>query len=224
MVLEDGYIKLHRSITKWEWYTDANTARLFIHLLLTVNHFPQKWQGIVIERGQRVTSYKELSNELRLSERSVRTAINHLKSTHELTLSTTSKYGLYTINNYEKYQEATLKLTPERHPSDTQATPDRQQSKKDKKDKKDKKESTAHFDAFWSAYPRKVGKGVAFKSFEKIKVDEALLNQMLKAISEQVKSEQWRKESGRYIPNPSTWLNQERWNDEVYFAYDDCPI
>ena len=223
-MLEDGYIKLHRSITKWEWYTDANTARLFIHLLLTVNHFPQKWRGIVIERGQRVTSYKELSNELRLSERSVRTAINHLKSTHELTLSTTSKYGLYTINNYEKYQEATLKLTPERHPSDTQATPDRQQSKKDKKDKKDKKESTAHFDAFWSAYPRKVGKGIAFKSFEKIKVDEALLNQMLKAISEQVKSEQWRKESGRYIPNPSTWLNQERWNDEVYFAYDDCPI
>ena len=193
MVLEDGYIKLHRSITKWEWYTDANTARLFIHLLLTVNHFPQKWQGIVIERGQRVTSYRELSNELRLSERSVRTAINHLKSTHELTLSTTSKYGLYTINNYEKYQEATLKLTPKRHPSDTQATPDRQQSKKDKKDKKDKKESTAHFDAFWSAYPRKVGKGIAFKSFEKIKVDEELLNQMLKAISEQVKSEQWRK-------------------------------
>lgn len=223
-MLEDGYIKLHRSITKWEWYTDANTARLFIHLLLTVNHFPQKWRGIVIERGQRVTSYKELSNELRLSERSVRTAINHLKSTHELTLSTTSKYGLYTINNYEKYQEVTLKLTPERHPSDTQATPDRQQSKKDKKDKKDKKESTAHFDAFWSAYPRKVGKGIAFKSFEKIKVDEALLNQMLKAISEQVKSEQWRKENGRYIPNPSTWLNQERWNDEVYFAYDDCPI
>lgn len=224
MVLEDGYIKLHRSITKWEWYTDANTARLFIHLLLTVNHFPQKWQGIVIKRGQRVTSAKVLSAELGLSRQAIRTAIKHLKLTNELTYETKPQYSLFTINNYERYQEVTNHTTNDQPTTNQRLTNDQPQSKKDKKDKKDKKESTAHFDAFWSAYPRKVGKGVAFKSFEKIKVDEALLNQMLKAISEQVKSEQWRKESGRYIPNPSTWLNQERWNDEVYFAYDDCPI
>ena len=30
-----GWIKLHRKITEWEWYSDANTFRVFMHLLLT---------------------------------------------------------------------------------------------------------------------------------------------------------------------------------------------
>lgn len=132
-MLEEGYIKLHRSITKWDWYQDANTARLFIHLLLTVNHYPRQWQGITIERGQIVTSYRELADELRLSIREIRTAVNHLKTTGELTLKTTPKYGLYTINNYDKYQEVTLKQSPERQSSDSQPTVNRQQSKKARK-------------------------------------------------------------------------------------------
>ena len=45
-MLEGGFILLHRSILRWEWYGDLNTARLFIHLLLTVNYEPQRWQGI----------------------------------------------------------------------------------------------------------------------------------------------------------------------------------
>ena len=27
-------------------------------------------------------------------------------------------------------------------------------------------------------------------------------------------TEQWQKEGGRFIPNPTTWLNQGRWDDE----------
>ncbi len=50
-MLEGGFILLHRSILRWEWYGDLNTARLFIHLLLTVNYEPQRWQGIAVERG-----------------------------------------------------------------------------------------------------------------------------------------------------------------------------
>ena len=55
-MLEGGFILLHRSILRWEWYGDLNTARLFIHLLLTVNYEPQRWQGIAVERGQRVVA------------------------------------------------------------------------------------------------------------------------------------------------------------------------
>ena len=47
-MLEGGFILLHRSILRWEWYGDLNTARLFIHLLLTVNYEPQRWQGIAV--------------------------------------------------------------------------------------------------------------------------------------------------------------------------------
>lgn len=71
------------------------------------------------------------------------------------------------------------------------------------------------FEKFWKAYPKKVGKVVAEKSFTKYKPDETLLSSMLKAIEIQKRSDQWKKENGQFIPNPATWLNQKRWEDET---------
>ncbi len=67
------------------------------------------------------------------------------------------------------------------------------------------------FDRFWAAYPRKVGKGAAERSFERIRPDAALLDGMLRAIETQRQSDTWQR---GYIPNPATWLNQRRWEDE----------
>lgn len=69
------------------------------------------------------------------------------------------------------------------------------------------------FDIFWKAYPRKVSPAAAKKSFAKLKVDDRLLEKMLKAIEQQKKTDQWK--DPKYIPHPSTWLNNERWEDEV---------
>jgi len=71
------------------------------------------------------------------------------------------------------------------------------------------------FDVFWKAYPRKVGKGAARKSWTKLKPDEQLFEKILKAVTEQIESSQWTKNGGQYIPHPATWLNQERWDDEI---------
>lgn len=103
-MLEGGFILLHRSILRWEWYGDLNTARLFIHLLLTVNYEPQRWQGIAVERGQRVASLAKLADETGLTVKQVRTALEHLKRTGEVTHTATSKYGLFTVNHYDRYQ------------------------------------------------------------------------------------------------------------------------
>lgn len=70
---------------------------------------------------------------------------------------------------------------------------------------------TRGFDRFWAAYPRKVGKGAAERSFERIRPDAALLDGMLRAIETQRQSDTWQR---GYIPNPATWLNQRRWEDE----------
>lgn len=70
------------------------------------------------------------------------------------------------------------------------------------------------FDAFWAAYPSKVGKAPALKAFEKIDPDEALLRDMLAALADQKRSVKWLKDGGQFIPNPATWLNQQRWLDE----------
>ena len=70
------------------------------------------------------------------------------------------------------------------------------------------------FDEFWTVYPKKQGKGAALKAWRKIKPDEGLFAKMLHAVKAAKETEQWRRENGRFIPNPATWLNQERWDDE----------
>jgi hypothetical protein len=71
-----------------------------------------------------------------------------------------------------------------------------------------------YFDDFWKAYPRKTNKGFAKKVFEKLKVDDAMLTKMIQAIHAQNKTV-WKDKDQQYIPHPSTWLNGERWDDEI---------
>jgi hypothetical protein len=67
------------------------------------------------------------------------------------------------------------------------------------------------FDVFWNYYPKKVGKEAARKSWDKMK---PMLNDVLGALHWQVESDQWSKSNGQFIPNPATYLNQGRWQDE----------
>jgi hypothetical protein len=83
------------------------------------------------------------------------------------------------------------------------------------KGKEGKDDASRRFDAFWSAYPNKVGKDAAIKAFEKRNPDDALTEQMIATIAVQRGSPKWTKDGGEYIPNPATWLNQGRWMDEV---------
>ncbi len=69
------------------------------------------------------------------------------------------------------------------------------------------------FVAFWEAYPKKVGKDAAWVSWRKRNGSRPDNSVILSTISIQKKSEQWIKERGQYIPNPSTWINQGRWAD-----------
>lgn len=70
------------------------------------------------------------------------------------------------------------------------------------------------FARFWSAYPKKKSKGQAEKAFSKIKPSEQLLDAMVAAVERAKTSEDWRKDGGRFIPYPATWLNAKGWEDE----------
>lgn len=102
---DTGWISLYRKFMEWEWYTDANTMRLFLHLLLKANHQDGNWQGKTIKRGQVVTGRKSLSNELKISEQAIRTSLNKLKITNEITIETTNKFSIITIVKYDVYQD-----------------------------------------------------------------------------------------------------------------------
>lgn len=73
------------------------------------------------------------------------------------------------------------------------------------------KGASASFSRFWEAYPKKVGKQAAEKAFRRVNVP---LETLLTAIERQKRGDRWSRENGRYIPNPATWLNQGRWEDE----------
>lgn len=126
MALDNGYIKLHRAILNWEWYDDPVTTRVFMHLLLTANIKSNKYQGYEIPEGSRVFSYSKLADETNLSVRNVRTAINHLKSTGEVTSSRTPKFSIISIVNWATYQG---NRQGKRQAADKEATSDRQHNK-----------------------------------------------------------------------------------------------
>lgn len=100
----NGWIKLHRKFIEWEWYKDINTKVIFLHLLLKANHKDQKWQGLDIKRGQLITGRKSISLETGISEQSIRTSLNKLKSTNEITIHSNNKNSIITILNYDLYQ------------------------------------------------------------------------------------------------------------------------
>lgn len=120
---QKGFIKIFRSISEWEWYKDTNTKSVFLHLLISANFEKTKFKGIDIDVGQCMFSLDGLGAILNLSKQEVRTALNHLKSTQEITWKKT-RYGLIiSIENWGKYQgQSTRTLTHEQHGINTEST------------------------------------------------------------------------------------------------------
>ena len=124
------YLKLYYKFLEWEWYTDSNVMRLFLHCLLKANIKKKKWLGITIERGSFITSYSHLAKELGLSQQQIRTAIQKLETTGEITRQVTrNQQGsntMITINNYNEYQPDNTtnntRITLEQHSDNTRVT------------------------------------------------------------------------------------------------------
>ena len=70
-----------------------------------------------------------------------------------------------------------------------------------------------YYEQFWAAYPKKVDKKGCYKKFCKIKDLNVIFPDIMRALETQKRSKQWNEENGKYIPHPSTWINQERWNN-----------
>lgn len=104
LIENGGFIKLYRSMLKWEWYDDINVKVLFLHLLLKANYENKKWRGIEIQRGELITSISQLSKETQLTPQQVRMCIKKLKKTGEITSKTTSKFTLIHIEKYSFFQ------------------------------------------------------------------------------------------------------------------------
>jgi len=120
----NSWIKIYRKFLKWEWYDDINVKVLFLHCLLKANYKDKKWHGIEIKRGSFLTTIRGLAKETGLTPMQIRTALNKLKTTHEITQSSNTNYTVITISNYEKYQtNNTQDNKPVTHQQHTNNTP-----------------------------------------------------------------------------------------------------
>jgi len=69
------------------------------------------------------------------------------------------------------------------------------------------------FENFWLQYPRKIGKLTAKRSWEKLSLDNQ--QKALEAIVEHRKYWVAKGTDWEFIPHASTWINQERFEDEL---------
>ena len=98
-----GYIKIHRQLLQWEWFDHPEMVQLWIYLLLKANFQPSDWHGTLIPRGSLITTLATIQNDTGISPQKIRTCINRLKSTNEITCKSTNKYTIITICKYEDY-------------------------------------------------------------------------------------------------------------------------
>lgn len=115
------------------------------------------------------------------------------------------------VLNYWKYHK---RREPNKLPPTNQPT-NQPTNHKEKIHKKEEAATPDGFAEFWLLYPKKVGKGAAEKSWRRIHPSLEIREVIKLAVVQQRLSPTWSKNNGEFIPNPATWLNQRRWEDEV---------
>lgn len=146
----NGFFKLHYNIKNWEHWHNPNILVVWIHLLARArwDDKPIRYKGVLIKRGQLLIGRKEFSEECGLSEQQVRTVLNTLKSTNEITTEATNKGTLVSVVNYSLWQDKTIEATNvitssatnEQPASNQPATSQQPLNNKEYKDNKDYKD------------------------------------------------------------------------------------
>lgn len=206
--MDNDWIKDYRKSVDWWWYKDVPTCHLFFHLLRRVNWKPWILGTLKILPWEIITSSLKLAEETGLSRQQVRTALEKLVSTNDITMSATKSYTHIKVQNWCKYQqEATNTLTNEQPTSNQPITTIEEGNKGKKKERNNT--YTESFEIFWKEYPNRVGKPDALKKYK-----EQEHSDIMDWLTRWKEYWDYSNTEQRYIPHPATWLNQERYKDE----------
>lgn len=207
-----GWIKLHRKILSNPLFKNPNYLVVWVHLLLRASYSERKtyFEGNLIDLkpGQIVIGYTQLASLTGLSRATCQRAVSAIRDRYAIDTQAGRGSTLISIKNWESYQE-----------TDTQASAERALYKEKRiKNKefiikktiaKKEKMTSSDFGEFWETYPRKVGKAASERKF--LSLDRGLKDKILRSLEMQKMT--W--EDPKFIPHPTTWLNQGRWDDEV---------
>lgn len=125
-----GWVKFHRKMIEWEWFTDVNTCHLFLYCLLRANTTESSFRGIKLNAGEFIAGRKSISTSTGLSEMQIRTSLNKLILTKEITIKSTNKFSIISITNWKSYQgsnqQVTSNTTNKQPTSNQQVTTDKE--------------------------------------------------------------------------------------------------
>jgi hypothetical protein len=221
--MNEGYIKAYRKTMKSRVFQNEGLFKVWMWCLWKASHTEQ-WVTIKTGRGtteihllpgQFIFGRKTAAKELKMNPETVRKRMHKLKNMGNLTIESTTHYSLITIVNWEFYQGDNKKV-PSKVPTKYQPSTTYKNDKNDKNDK-----YAQNFLSFWKSYQNKAAKKKAYEAWQKLEKREdmeTLLQTLLDAIERQKQAKEIKKANGEFVaewPNPATWLNGRRWEDEI---------
>ncbi len=142
MADQTTFVKLDRNLKHWRWFKNPKTLVVWIWLIMSANIESHDFEQDTIKRGEVATSRKTIASETGLTEREVRTALEHLKATGEIAVRLRPKYQVITILEYTRYQDVRSGKTSGGGPAEVrQASGGGPQSKNEKKVRRERKEN-----------------------------------------------------------------------------------
>ena len=213
----DKFIKLPCDIAERR---DLKASDKIVHAVL------QNYQG---DNGYSWPGIRTLAEKTGLARQTVLDAIQRLEATSLLEVT---RRGVGKANHYKTGPETRpvqeSKTGPETRPvqkpdqsrNQTSGGPETrpepvQNSDCIKKDLLKRTNTLADmFESLWDKYPKKQAKATAEKSFQKLKPDQRLFDEIMTALERHKLLPSWQKDNGQFIPMLSTWLNQKRYDDE----------
>lgn len=210
--MDGNYIKLSRGLLEWEWYTDINTTRLFIHMFLKANWKDGNFKGTTVPRRSFVSSIGKLSSEIGLTEREIRTAISHLKMTGEVTSKTANRFTVFTVVKYDLYQtndKQNVSQEPvKRQPNDILTTTI-EEKKEGKKGRNTPPVSPVErFADFAAAYPKKCTGYLVETEYCDAVLAGVPEEDLIRAAKNYAVVCRREKTAERYIKKPENWLRE----------------
>lgn len=198
---------------------------------VTVKHektSQKQWKNSTVNSGEypRLTDNENIVNYGEITQKQWKNStVNSGEIPHNKNIYKNNNKNIYAhLENEQVYNHKDDKQKE----NDSLSSNTIKQETKNKAIKKQNKElnelQEKQFDKFWQAYPKKVSKKQAQKSWKKINPSLELFEKILKALEMVKQTEQWKKDNGKYVPYPATWLNQERWTDEINMMQDNKPV
>jgi hypothetical protein len=110
--MTEGWVSIYRQIFDNKDLKDNNHLLIFIYMVVHASHKPTivtyRRKRVVLKRGQLTVSLRDLCKRFNLTERKVRTILKNLETTQSLTHTLFKQLSVYTIVNYNKFQDNDL--------------------------------------------------------------------------------------------------------------------